>query len=136
MRFVIVTGMSGAGKSTALKMLEDMHYFCVDNLPVQLVEKFASLMLEASGEEVQNAALGIDARSGSSLQNLAAVLSDMEEAGYRFEVLFLDADDQTLVKRYKETRRTHPLAKGGRTEEGILRERERLTALQIGRAHV
>ena len=71
MRFVIVTGMSGAGKSTALKMLEDMEYFCVDNLPIPLVEKFASLMLEVHEEGVQNAALGIDARSGRSLEELA-----------------------------------------------------------------
>ena len=79
MRFVIVTGVSGAGKSTVLKMLEDAHYFCVDNLPIPLVEKFASLMLEVHEEGVQNAALGIDARSGHSLEELAQVLDHMKE---------------------------------------------------------
>ena len=98
MRFVIVTGVSGAGKSTVLKMLEDAHYFCVDNLPIPLVEKFASLMLEVHEEGVQNAALGIDARSGHSLEELAQVLDHMKEAGYDFEILFMDAEDSVLVK--------------------------------------
>ena len=98
MRFVIVTGVSGAGKSTVLKMLEDAHYFCVDNLPIPLVEKFASLMLEVHEEGVQNAALGIDARSGRSLEELAQVLDHMKEAGYDFEILFMDAEDSVLVK--------------------------------------
>ena len=105
MRFVIVTGVSGAGKSTVLKMLEDAHYFCVDNLPIPLVEKFASLMLEVHEEGVQNAALGIDARSGHSLEELAQVLDHMKEAGYDFEILFMDAEDSVLVKRYKESER-------------------------------
>ncbi len=96
MRFVIVTGVSGAGKSTVLKMLEDAHYFCVDNLPIPLVEKFASLMLEVHEEGVQNAALGIDARSGRSLEELAQVLDHMKEAGYDFEILFMDAEDPCL----------------------------------------
>ena len=118
MRFVIVTGVSGAGKSTVLKMLEDAHYFCVDNLPIPLVEKFASLMLEVHEEGVQNAALGIDARSGRSLEELAQVLDHMKEAGYDFEILFMDAEDSVLVKRYKETRRSHPLAASGRVDDG------------------
>ena len=105
MRFVIVTGVSGAGKSTALKMLEDARYFCVDNLPIQLLEKFASLLPEIHGEDVQNVALGIDARSGRALDELEVVLDRMKEAGYEFEILFLDAEDNVLVKRYKETRR-------------------------------
>ena len=130
MRFVIVTGVSGAGKSTALKMLEDAHYFCVDNLPIPLVEKFASLMLEVQEEGVQNAALGIDARSGRSLEELSLVLDHMKEAGYDFEILFMDAEDSVLVKRYKETRRMHPLAESGRVEQGITLERERLAFLK------
>ena len=120
MRFVIVTGVSGAGKSTVLKMLEDAHYFCVDNLPIPLVEKFASLMLEVHEEGVQNAALGIDARSGHSL----------EEAGYDFEILFMDAEDSVLVKRYKETRRSHPLASNGRVDDGIRLERQKMDFLR------
>ena len=130
MRFVIVTGVSGAGKSTVLKMLEDAHYFCVDNLPIPLVEKFASLMLEVHEEGVQNAALGIDARSGRSLEELAQVLDHMLEAGYDFEILFMDAEDSVLVKRYKETRRNHPLAGGERVDKGILLEREKLAFLK------
>ena len=103
MRFVIVTGVSGAGKSTVLKMLEDAHYFCVDNLPIPLVEKFASLMLEVHEEGVQNAALGIDARSGHSLEELAQVLDHMKEAGYDFKdvvsatVYIIDMNDFTKI---------------------------------------
>ena len=123
MRFVIVTGVSGAGKTSALKMLEDAKYFCVDNLPIPLLEKFASLMPEIHGEDVQNVALGIDARSGRSLDELEIVLDRMKKAGYDFEILFLDAQDSVLVKRYKETRRSHPLAMGGRVDDGIRLER-------------
>ena len=130
MRFVIVTGVSGAGKSTALKMLEDAHYFCVDNLPIQLLEKFASLMPEIHGEDVQNVAIGIDARSGRSLDELEIVLDRMKKAGYLFEILFLDAGDSVLVKRYKETRRSHPLASTGRIDEGIRLEREKMNFLR------
>lgn len=130
MRFVIVTGVSGAGKSTALKMLEDARYFCVDNLPIPLLEKFASLMPEIQGQEVQNVALGIDARSGRSLGELEAVLERMKKAGYDFEILFLDAQDYVLVKRYKETRRSHPLAMNGRVDDGIRLEREKMNFLK------
>ena len=130
MRFVIVTGVSGAGKTAALKMLEDANYFCVDNLPIPLLEKFASLMPEIHGEDVQNVALGIDARSGRSLDELEVVLDRMEKAGYQFEILFLDAEDSVLVKRYKETRRSHPLAMGGRVDDGIRLERERMRFLK------
>ena len=130
MRFVIVTGVSGAGKTAALKMLEDANYFCVDNLPIPLLEKFASLMPEIHGEDVQNVALGIDARSGRSLDELEAVLDRMKKAGYEFEILFLDAEDSVLVKRYKETRRSHPLAMGGRVDDGIRLEREKMQFLK------
>ena len=130
MRFVIVTGVSGAGKTSALKMLEDAKYFCVDNLPIPLLEKFASLMPEIHGEDVQNVALGIDARSGRSLDELEVVLDRMKKAGYDFEILFLDAQDSVLVKRYKETRRSHPLAMGGRVDDGIRMEREKMRFLK------
>lgn len=124
MRLVIVTGLSGAGKSTALKMLEDDRYFCVDNLPVPLMNKFVSLMTGAKEEEIQNAAIGVDARSGSSLEELSAVLDQLKAEGHKIEILFLDADDKVLVKRYKETRRSHPLAMNGRVDDGILKERQ------------
>lgn len=130
MRLVIVTGLSGAGKSTALKMLEDARYFCVDNLPIPLVSKFVSLMAGMQGEDVQNAAIGIDARSGRSLEELEQVLDQLNEAGYEFEILFLDADDRVLVKRYKESRRSHPLAMYGRVDEGIRQEREKMRFLK------
>lgn len=129
MRFVIVTGMSGAGKSTALKMLEDEGYFCVDNLPIQLVSKFAELTIVPSAE-INKVALGIDIRSGQALKELEQVLADMTGAGFSYEILYLDAADHVLVKRYKETRRTHPLSGGGRVDQGILLEKERLAFLK------
>lgn len=130
MRFVIVTGMSGAGKSTALKMLEDAEYFCVDNLPIPLIDKFAHLMIGNSAGEVQKAALGIDIRSGQSLHELHEKLEQMTAEGIEYEILFLDASDDVLVKRYKETRRSHPLAGRERLEKGIRCEREQMEFLK------
>lgn len=130
MRFVIVTGMSGAGKSTALKMLEDMGYFCVDNLPISLAEKFAQLILDGVEGRIRKAAMGIDVRSGQALEDLQNVLEHMSIIGIEYEILFLDARDDVLVKRYKETRRAHPLANGGRIDVGIKKERERLEFLK------
>lgn len=129
MRLVIVTGMSGAGKTTALKMLEDNRYFCVDNLPIALIEKFADLV-SGMQEDQQNVAIGLDARSGESLRELEHVLEHMKEIGYHFEILFMDAADSALVKRYKETRRSHPLAGGGRVDDGIRKEREKIQFLR------
>lgn len=111
-------------------MLEDARYFCVDNLPIPLMSKFVSLMAGMQGEDVQNAAIGIDARSGRDLRELEKVLEQLDEAGYEFEILFLDADDRVLVKRYKESRRSHPLAMYGRVDEGIHREREKMKFLK------
>ena len=130
MRFVIVTGVSGAGKTAALKMLEDMGYFCVDNLPIQLLEKFASLLPEMQSENVRNVALGIDARSGSALDELEVVLDRMKQTGYDYEILFMDAEDSVLVKRYKETRRSHPLASNGWVDDGIRLERQKMDFLR------
>ena len=130
MRLVIVTGMSGAGKSTALKMLEDMGYFCVDNLPVPLIPKFAEL-LAVPGTEMNKAALGVDIRSGQSFRELANVLKVLDEGGCQYEILYLESSDDVLVKRYKETRRFHPLAgSDGRVEDGLKRERELLGFLK------
>ena len=129
MRFVIVTGMSGAGKSTALNRLEDMGYFCVDNLPISLISKFAE-MAYTPGSEIQRVALGVDVRSGEALGKLEDVLESMAAASQKYEILFLDAADEVLVKRYKETRRTHPLARGGRVDRGIAQEREKLEFLK------
>lgn len=129
MRFVIVTGMSGAGKSTALKMLEDAGYFCVDNLPIALVKKFAELAF-GPGSDISKVALGVDVRSGEALGELEQVLEHISMAGYPCEILFLDAADDVLVKRYKETRRSHPLAKSGRVDKGIVEERTKLSFLK------
>lgn len=130
MRFVIVTGVSGAGKSTALKMLEDAEYFCVDNLPIPLMEKFASMMADSNAEEIQNAGLGVDVRSGQALDELEGVLQRMRQQGYDYEILFLDASDEVLIKRYQETRRNHPLSPRGRVGTGIRLEREKLKFLK------
>jgi len=129
MKLVIVTGMSGAGKTIALKMLEDLGYYCVDNLPIPLMEKFAELIMDRSGK-AQNIALGIDIRSGQELSQLDEILESWRNGGMPFEILFLDASDEVLVKRYKETRRSHPLAGMGRIDSGIAKEREALEFLK------
>lgn len=129
MRLVIITGMSGAGKSTALKVLEDAGYFCVDNLPIALITKFADLIFTQS-QEISKAALGIDIRSGQALEGLKKVLEEMTAKNYNYEILFLDAADEVLVKRYKETRRSHPLSIASRIERGIGLERERVEFLK------
>ncbi|MHB8129063.1 MAG: RNase adapter RapZ [Mobilitalea sp.] len=127
MRFVIVTGMSGAGKSSALKMLEDAGYFCVDNLPIQLVKKFVRLIMQGNQNKI---ALGLDIRSGQALKEMDNVLQDMKRSGTPCEILFLDCTPEVLVKRYKETRRNHPLSGVGRVEKGIALERERLAFMR------
>ncbi len=129
MKLVILTGMSGAGKSTALKMMEDIGFYCVDNLPVPLIEKFLELS-ETSKEEIQKFAIGIDIRNGKVLLELHEVLERLDQGGNKPEILFLDAEDGVLVKRYKETRRNHPLSGGRRVEEGIAAERERVGFLR------
>ena len=123
MRFVVVTGMSGGGKSTALRMLEDVGFYCVDNLPVPLIEKFMELV-SMPGSEVNKVALGLDVRADQPFEDARRVLEKLREAGYSFEILFMEAGDQTLLKRYKETRRLHPLSLDGRVEDGILKERK------------
>ena len=129
MRFVIVTGMSGAGKSTALKMMEDMGYFCVDNMPIPLMSKLAELLL-VPNDEITKLALGMDIRSGQNIEELEKILDEMDAMNLKYEVLFLDASDESLVKRYKETRRTHPLSKGARVEAGIVLERQKIQFLR------
>ena len=129
MRFVIVTGMSGAGKSTTLKMMEDMGYFCVDNMPIPLMTKLTELLIVPNGE-ITKIALGLDIRSGQNLRALDQVLDELEKAKIPLEILFLESNDDTLVKRYKETRRNHPLSKGGRIENGIAKERKKIAFLK------
>ncbi len=129
MRFVIVTGMSGAGKSTTLNTLEDMGYFCVDNLPIQLIMNFAEIAYTKENA-IDNVAIGVDIRSGVYLEQLSECLVSLKESHYNYEILFLDSNDDVLIKRYKETRRNHPLARNGRIEDGIKTERSRIAFLR------
>ena len=124
MRFVIVTGMSGAGKATALKTLEDAGFFCVDNLPIQLIKRFAEIAYDAE-IQVDDVAISVDIRSGRALSQLNSCLADIRHEGMQYQILFVECSDATLVKRYKETRRNHPLSvRGGRIIDGIKKERE------------
>lgn len=129
MRMVIVTGMSGAGKRTALKVFEDAGYYCVDNLPVELLPKFVELAMEGKNK-TDNIAIDIDVRSGESFYDLEAILDSMVLMNCNYEILFLDAEDEVLVKRYKETRRNHPLAGENRIMEGIAQERDEIRFLK------
>ena len=118
MRFVVVTGMSGGGKATAIKILEDGGYYCVDNLPVRLIDKFMELVF-MPGSNVDKVVLGLDVRADRPFVYVEEVLSALRQKGYDYEILFMDASDETLIKRYKETRRAHPCAPQGRVEDGI-----------------
>ena len=129
MRFVIVTGMSGAGKSSVLNMLEDAGYFCVDNLPIPLISKFLEIGMQENST-MPKVALGIDIRSGEDLPKLLPVLETFKTFGASYEILFRDCSDTVLVKRFKETRRSHPLAGNGRLESGIGAERQKLAFLK------
>ena len=130
MRFVIVTGMSGGGKATAINMLEDAGFYCVDNLPVSLIGKFTEL-ISAPNSEITKVVLGVDARAGQSFEGVTGIIDSMRERGIPVEILFMDASDQVLIKRYKETRRIHPMnAAGDRLEDGIAKEREVLAEIK------
>ena len=130
MRFVVVTGMSGGGKRTALKLLEDVGFYCVDNLPVSLLDKFVELVA-MPGAEVSKVALGLDIRSDQKFGEVEDALENLRKKGYVFEILFMDCSEKVLLKRYKESRRMHPLALDGkRVEEGIRNEKEILRTIR------
>jgi RNase adapter protein RapZ len=131
---VIITGFSGAGKSTAMAVFEDEGYFCVDNLPSEMIRSLVELFMHA-GSKVQRAAVVSDVRGGTYFEGFAAMVDELRAAGVKHRVLFLDADETTLLTRYKETRRRHPLAPTSSVTEGIARERELLLPLR-GRADV
>ena len=125
MRFIIVTGLSGAGKSEATNTLEDMGYFCVDNLPPKLIKKFAEVCKQSKGS-IDKVALVMDIRGGIFFDDLFESLSELSKEQFQYEILFLDTSDEVLVKRFKEKRRSHPLAPGGRVITGIELERQKL----------
>lgn len=135
MRLVVVTGMSGGGKRTVLKMLEDVGYYCVDNLPVQLIEKFVEL-ISARDTELSKVALGIDVRADAPMDEVVSVISKIRESNIHLEIVFLESGDRTLLKRYKESRRMHPLSPEGRVEDGIRAEREILSGMKAAADYV
>lgn len=126
---IIVTGMSGAGKSQAVKVLEDIGYFCIDNLPPVLIPKFAELCVKG-GERVRHVALIADIRGGQFFDAMSQALQELRKQGVSYEIVFMEASDKVLINRYKETRRVHPLALHGRISQGIAEERKRLAALR------
>ena len=128
MRFVIITGMSGYGTATALKVLEEMGYYCVDNLPVALLPVFAELI--GKNEYVTRAAVTVDIRNSDGLDDVDLHLMKLKEIGIEYEIVFMDSSDATLIRRYKETRRVHPGSVTGRIEDGIREERIRLGSLK------
>lgn len=129
MRFVIVTGMSGAGKITALKIFEDNGYYCVDNLPIDLIETFADLLFSETSEK-NKIAIGVDIRSGENLGRLPEILNNMKKKEQDYEILFLDCNNSTLIKRFKETRRSHPMGDADSVENEINAERAQLEFLR------
>lgn len=128
MKFVVVTGMSGAGKRTAMKMLEDAGFYCVDNLPAALISTFVEL-ITLPKSEITKVALGLDVRSDKSFEEISQSLKSMRENGLEYEILFMDASDEILIKRYKESRRVHPI-EGSSTEESIQTERSILKEIR------
>lgn len=123
MQIVIITGLSGAGKSYVLRSLEDAGFYCVDNIPPALITKFAEMCIKTGGK-IQNAALVTDLRGGEMFKDLTGALNELKNAGFNYKILFLDCSDEVLVKRYKETRRVHPLALEGSIVDGIGMERD------------
>jgi UPF0042 nucleotide-binding protein len=128
-RFVIITGLSGAGKSETMKCFEDLGYFCVDNLPPVLIPKFAELCAQSEGR-INSIALVVDIRGGSFFDDIFEALETLEQSGFSYEILFLEADPEILVRRFKESRRRHPLSSTGAITEGIRAESERLQEIR------
>ena len=129
MRFVIVTGLSGAGKTQTIRCLEDLGFYCVDNLPPALLPKFADLCYQTEGK-IEKVALVIDIRGGKFFDDLFYSLNQLKTQNYKYEILFLDASDDVLIKRFKESRRSHPLSPDGRLSDGISQERMRLSEVK------
>ena len=134
-RILIITGMSGAGKTQVMRTLEDLNYFCVDNLPPALIPKFAELCMQTEGK-VNRIAFVIDIRGGEFFEEMVGVLDEMKLNGMKYELLFLDASDEVLIRRYKETRRRHPLANEGSLSQGITKEREKVGNVRAKATHI
>ena len=134
-RILIITGMSGAGKTQVMRTLEDLNYFCVDNLPPALIPKFAELCMQTEGK-VNRIAFLIDIRGGEFFEEMVGVLDEMKLNGTKYELLFLDASDEVLIRRYKETRRRHPLANEGSLSQGITKEREKVGNVRAKATHI
>ncbi len=128
-RFVIITGLSGAGKSEAIKCFEDLGYFCVDNLPPILIPKFAELCAQSDGK-INKIALVVDIRGGSFFDDVNEALENLEKHGLQYEILFLEAREEMLIRRFKESRRRHPLSTKGSISEGIQAEKKRLEEIR------
>lgn len=135
MRFIIITGLSGAGKTQVIRCLEDMDYYCIDNMPPALIPKLAEIFYASNGK-IDKVAMVIDIRGGDMFSELFNELNTLKASGYAYEVLFLDAKDDVLVKRYKETRRVHPLARDGRLIDAIRKEREILEYVRNKANHI
>ncbi len=133
LQLIVITGLSGAGRTQAMQSLEDQGFFCVDNLPPAFIVKFAELCARSQGK-ISKAAIVCDLRGGAFFDSLSEALQDLETEGFRYEILFLEASDETLVRRYKESRRRHPLSPQGRILDGIQAERQQLEELR-GKAH-
>lgn len=129
-RIVLITGMSGAGKSTATKTLEDLGYFCIDNLPVMLLPKLLELVAHGTSDEVQRLAIVVDAREARFLEKTPAAIDEVRREGHSLEVVFFDCADEALMRRFSETRRRHPLSPDGTVQDGIAAERQLLSALR------
>lgn len=126
---VIISGVSGSGKSTAMNVLEDLGYYCIDNLPITLLPKFIELCENSQGD-INKVALAVDIREGVFLEGVPEIIRELKEKGHAIDVIFLDSSDAALIRRYKETRRKHPLSADGNILEGISREREMLKNLK------
>ena len=128
MKAIIITGLSGAGKTQAMDCLEDMGYYCIDNMPPALIKSFIDLT--ASGKGIDKAAFVIDVRGGKLFEDLKDSLEELRRDGIEFKILYLEASDRTLIRRYNESRRSHPLSEGGTVSAGLKKEREMLELLR------
>ncbi len=135
MRFVMITGMSGAGKTQVMHVLEDMGYYCIDNMPLVFLVPFAKMCFKETNK-FENVAIVVDIRGGDMFDEIGGALKELDQQNFPYEILFLEARESILVKRYKETRRKHPLSMNGTIEDGIMRERERLAYLRGQATHI